>query len=300
LGHLQTLLEAIAIAPEQQIAQLPILTASERHQLLVDWKHTHDLRDLQDICIHQLFEAQVEQTPDAVAVSYENESLTYRELNQRANQIAQYLQQCGVKPEVLVGIYLERSLNLIVGLLAILKAGGTYLPLDPAYPPERLAFMLADSQTSLLLTQQSLLNQLPDHNCQIICLDQLQIPQLSSPPVNNTTPQHLAYILYTSGSTGQPKGVKIPHIAVVNFLQSMGQQLGITARDKLLAVTTLSFDIAVLELLLPLSVGAEVVLVSREVATNGLALAQVFTQSQATFMQATPATWQRIGRVILI
>lgn len=293
VGHFETLLEAIVVAPEQPISKLPLLTANERQQL-EEWNKTQ-VDYLQEACIHQLFESQVERTPDAVAVIFEQEHLTYRELNCRANQLAHYLINLGVKSEVLVGICVERSLDMLVGLLGILKAGGAYVPLDPAYPQERLAFMLEDAQVPVLLTQQQLVEKLPNRGSQVVCLDRDReaiAGQREENPNSEVTPNNLAYTIYTSGSTGKPKGVQIPHCAVVNLLNSMEQQPGLTNQDVLLSVTTLSFDIAALELFLPISVGARLILTSREVASDGTQLLEKLASSGATAMQATPATWR--------
>ncbi|MBW4579359.1 MAG: amino acid adenylation domain-containing protein [Tildeniella nuda ZEHNDER 1965/U140] len=296
IGHFKVLLQAIVTHPEQPIAALPLLTEPERDQLLTTWNHT-PLAYPQAQCIHQLFEAQVEQTPEAIAVVFEQQSLTYRELNCRANQLAHYLQALGVGPDALVGICVERSLEMVVGLLGILKAGGSYVPLDPAYPKDRLTFMLEDSQLPLLLTQQTLCDQFSEQPVQVICLDtdwEAIAPHGTDNPNSTVAPEHLAYTIYTSGSTGKPKGVQIPHSAAVNFLNSMRQQPGLTEHDILLAVTTISFDIAVLELYLPLMVGARIVLVKREDAADAAQLTKLLASSNATFMQATPATWQML------
>jgi amino acid adenylation domain-containing protein len=293
-GHFQTLLESIIDNPEQPISQLPLLTTDERQQLLVEWNNTQTEYP-QDKCIHQLFENQVERTPDAVAVVFENQQITYRELNHRANQLAHYLQKLGVKPDVLVGICLERSLEMIVGLLGILKAGGAYVPLDPAYPTERLTYMLSDSQMPVLVTEQNLGSLLPENQAKVVCLDtdwQDISQENNENPFSNVTVEKLAYVIYTSGSTGKPKGVQIPHGSVTNFLTTMAIKPGLTDKDILLAITTISFDIAVLELYLPLILGARVVLVSREVAVDGIKLLELLKESKATVMQATPATWQ--------
>ncbi|MEH2043176.1 AMP-binding protein [Nostoc sp.] len=170
VGHFQTLLEGIVANPNQRLTDLPILTKAKQHQLLFDWNDTK-ISYPQDKCIHQLFEAQVERSPDAIAVVFDNQYLTYKELNARANQLAHHLQALGVEPEVLVGIYLERSLEMIVALLSILKAGGAYVPLDPTYPQERLEFILQDTQLSVLLTQHQLVQKLPQHQAQVVCLD---------------------------------------------------------------------------------------------------------------------------------
>jgi non-ribosomal peptide synthetase component F len=180
-------------------------------------------------------------------------------------------------------------------LLGIMKAGGTYLPLDPSYPPERLGFMLEDAQARIVLTQHAVKDVLPRHQAQVICLDtdwERIASESEATPVSGVISSNLAYVIYTSGSTGKPKGVQIPHHAVVNFLEAMHRQLGITADDTLLAVTTLSFDIAGLELFLPLIVGGRVVLVNRAVAADGGPLRQQLAESSASVMQATPATWR--------
>ncbi|NJR75441.1 MAG: AMP-binding protein, partial [Scytonema sp. CRU_2_7] len=220
LRHFQTLLEGIVADPNQRLSNLPLLTEAERQTLLVDWNNTQTDYP-QEQCIHQLFEAQVERTPDAVAVVFEDQQLTYQELNANANQLAHYLQNLGVEPEVLVGICVERSLLMVIGLLAILKAGGAYVPLDPTYPKERLAFMLENSQPSVLLTQQHLVESLPNHKAKIVCLDsnwELIAQQSIKNPGSNITCDNLAYVIYTSGSTGRPKGAMNTHQAICNRL----------------------------------------------------------------------------------
>ncbi|MEH2382481.1 MAG: amino acid adenylation domain-containing protein [Nostoc sp.] len=294
MGYWQVLLSGIVTNPEQRLSELPLLTELEQHTLLVDWNDT-SIKYPQDQCIYQLFEAQVERTPDAVAVVFEDQQLTYKELNQRANQLAHYLQKLGVGAEVLVGICTERSLDMIVGLLGILKAGGAYVPLDPNYPQERLSFILKDAQVAVLLTQARLVEAMPQHQAKVVCLDTdwLLIAQENKEnSVTEVISSNLAYVIYTSGSTGQPKGVQIPHSALSNFLQAMRQAPELTEQDTLLAVTTISFDIAALELFLPITVGARLEVLSREVASNGMQLSAKLTHSNATVMQATPATWQ--------
>jgi amino acid adenylation domain-containing protein/thioester reductase-like protein len=251
----------------------------------------------QSAAVHQLFEQQVAQTPDAIAVIFADQQLSYQQLNQKANQLAHHLRGLGVQPETLVGICLERSLEMLVGLLAVLKAGGAYVPLDPSYPADRLEHMLADSGSPVLLTQQDLLPKLPQHQAQIVCIDSdwPTIAQHSDQNLANlASAHHTAYTIYTSGSTGKPKGVQVLHGGVVNFLDSMQQEPGLTATDILLSVTTISFDIAVLELFLPLTVGAQVVIVSRDLASDGMRLSQLIASSGATVMQATPATWRML------
>jgi amino acid adenylation domain-containing protein/non-ribosomal peptide synthase protein (TIGR01720 family) len=295
-GHFVTLLESIVAKPEQQISQLPLLTEVEQHQLLVEWNNTQ-VDYPQDLCIHQLFEEQVQRTPDAVAVVFEDQQLTYQQLNSRANQLANYLQSLGVSADVLVGICVERSIEMVVGLLGILKAGGAYVPLDPDYPQQRLSFILDDAALPVLLTQQSLLESLPEHTAQVVCLDsdrQLIEQHSRENPLTGSKAENLAYVIYTSGSTGQPKGVQVNHSSVVNFLASMSHCPGLTDSDTFCAVTTISFDIAALELYLPLVVGAKVVVVRREVASDSARLLLELQHSSTTVMQATPATWQML------
>jgi len=292
--HFLILLEGLAGNPEQQVHSLSILPESEYQKTTEHWNDTQ--KDYpREKCVHLLFEEQVEKTPDKTAFTFENKSLSYRNLNNNANQVANLLRKSGVGPEKKVGILMEPSLELVVGLLGIVKAGGTYVPLDPDLPPERLSFMTTDSQISVLLTQDRLLDLLPDDQIKKICLDtDWDIISLESQENlrNTVTPLNLIYVIYTSGSTGKPKGVQIPHRAVVNLLHSMTHKPGLTDQDILLSVTTVSFDISVLELFLPLMVGAQVLLVSREVATDGMLLAQKLKAISATVLQATPATWR--------
>jgi amino acid adenylation domain-containing protein len=295
-GHFQTLLQGIVVNPDQRLSRLPLLGQAERHQLVAEWNDT-PADYPRDRCVHHLFELQVERTPNAPAVVFENARLTYAELNRRANQLARYLAKLGVGPDVMVGILVERSLDMVVGLLGILKAGGAYVPLDPAYPRDRVAFMLEDSAVPVLLTQRSLLGSIPDSRAKVVVLDSDWgeiAKEEAENPVNTAGAENLAYVIYTSGSTGKPKGVQIPHRAVVNFLTSMSQKPGMTAEDRLFAVTTLSFDIAGLEIYLPLSVGASFEIVSREVSSDGNRLRARLKNSNATVMQATPATWRML------
>ncbi|RAM53532.1 MAG: non-ribosomal peptide synthetase [Hapalosiphonaceae cyanobacterium JJU2] len=291
--HLQTLLEGIVANPQQRLSELPLLTKIEQSQLIVEWNDTEV--EYPQKCIHELLEAQVEKTPDTIAVVFEDQQLTYGELNARANQLGHYLRSQGVKPEVLVGICVERSLDMVIGLLAILKAGGAYIPLDPSYPKERLEFILEDAKASVLLTQTSVLEVIPQHKAQVVCLDkdyQFIVEQSQENLLCELTTDNLAYIIYTSGSTGKPKGVQIPHRALSNFLSSMKKTPGLSQNDTLLAVTTYSFDIAALELFLPIIVGGRLVIASREIASDPMQLSAKMTESKATVVQATPATWQ--------
>ena len=296
LLHFRNMLEAVVAEPEQPISSIPLLTQSERKQMLLEWNDT-EVDYPHNACIHQLLEAQAERTPDSIAAIYEGEQLTYRELNRRANQLAQHLQRLGVGPETLVGIYIDRSLEMLLGLLGTLKAGGAYVPLDPAHPPERLARILEDAQPLVLLTQERLVPTLPEHTARLVSIDaEWEKIALGSEenPVSGIESDSLAYVIYTSGSTGEPKGVEVTHRGVVNLLRSMHKQPGLSAEDVLLAVTTLTFDIAMLELLLPLTIGARVELVSREVASDGVQLMERLAHSGATVMQATPATWRML------
>ena len=260
-GHLQTLLSGIVANPQQRLSELPLLAEVEK-ALLVKWNDTQ-AEYPKDQCIHQLFEAQVEQTPDAVAVVFEDEQLTYCELNERANQLAHYLRSLGVKAEVLVGICVERSLSMVIGLLGILKAGGAYVPLDPIYPKERLALMLQDGQIPVLLTKQALLNALPKNQFKIVCLDSdwTIIAQESQEDLFNLTqPENLAYLIYTSGSTGTPKGVMIQHGSLVNYTETACLEYEIKLQERILQFASISFDAAAEEIFPCLVQGATLVL----------------------------------------
>ena len=296
IGHFQTLLESIVVNYHQHIANLSLLTPAEQQTILRDWNNTQ-VEYQQTACIHQLFTIQTEKTPDATALIFGDEKLTYSELNHRANQLAQYLQDLGVTPETIVGICMERSVEMVVGILGIMKAGGAYLPLDPSYPQQRLAYMLADAKVPILLAQSHLVDNLPPHQAQVINIDNNSASFRNynhTNPVSNVELENIAYVIYTSGSTGKPKGVQIVHRSVVNFLTAMQRKLQLTNTDKLLSVTTLSFDIAVLEIFLPLITGAKLILVSREVATDGGQLLKQLNHSATTIMQATPATWRML------
>jgi amino acid adenylation domain-containing protein len=294
MAHFQNLLDAIIADPERRISDFLFLTEPERRQLLVDWNDTKADYPREN-CIHEWFESQVQRTPERVAVVFEDRRMTYVELNRRSNQLAGHLKSLGVGPEVLVGIHMEPALEMVVGLFGILKAGGAYVPLDPTYPRERLAFMLDDAKVSVLLTQDRLMESLPEHRATAVCLDsgwEAIARESDQSPVSGGSAENLAYVIYTSGSTGRPKGVQIPHRAVVNFLESMRRIPGLTKDDRLLSVTSLSFDIAGLELYLPLMVGATVILVDRAFSSDASRLLELVEQSGATVMQATPATWR--------
>jgi amino acid adenylation domain-containing protein/FkbM family methyltransferase len=292
------LLEALASEPGRSICRAPILDDVDRRQLLMAWNNTGSSRRGRELCLHQMFERQAAQTPDRVALVFEERSLTYGELEHRANQLARHLTAVGVGPDVLVGLYVERSLDMVVGLLGILKAGGAYVPLAPSFPPDRLAYMMADSGMRVLVTHRGLDKTLRGLPATVIHLervrDALAKHGAEAPAPSLSNPEHLAYVLYTSGSTGMPKGVAIPHSAIVNFLLSVQREPGLTAGDTLLAVTTLSFDIAALEVFLPLVTGAKVVIASDEEALDPTLLMQRLHECACTVMQATPATWRAL------
>ncbi len=295
VGHLRTLLAGAEADPEKPIAGLPVLTDSERHRLLIEWNDT--AAPYPCACMHELVEEQARATPDMVAVQFGDEQLTYAELDARANQLAHHLTAMGVSRDVLVGICVERSLEMVVGLLGIVKAGGAYVPIDPDYPAERQEYMLTNSQAPVVLTQERLRAEVPSGEAEVVCLDGdwpaiARLP--TDPPAVDHDPEQLAYVIYTSGSTGKPKGVQIPHRALVNFLITMGQTPGLTKDDVLVAVTTLSFDIAGLELYLPLITGARVIVASAHEAGDPRALAALLDRHDATVMQATPTTWRML------
>ena len=286
LGHFQTLLAGIVANPDQPISQLPLLTGAEKHQLLIEWNDTKADYP-QNKCIHQLFESQVEKTPDAIAIVFAKRQLTYRELNRRANQLAHYLQKRGVGPDTLVAVFVERSLEMVVGLLAILKAGGAYVPMDPDYPSDRLEFMLRDTQAPVLLTQERLYQYLPVYSRQRVCFDQDRdmIDRESGENLDqNISIQSLAYVIYTSGSTGNPKGVMIEHRSAVAFLSWAHDVFTDEDLAGVLASTSICFDLSVFELFAPLTSGGRVILVE-----NALALGQTDHAVEPTLINTVPS-----------
>lgn len=247
--------------------------------------------------VQEWFEKQVRLTPKAIAVVFNEKNLTYDQLNRQANQLARRLEKMGVGPDKLVAICLERSLDLLVGLLAILKAGGAYLPVDPALPGDRQALMLDDAKPTVLLTQQSLQTELPSTSAPLFIYDAERASlagESDADAPHRVDGKNLAYVMYTSGSTGVPKGVEIPHEALVNFLISMQEKPGLTADDIIIAITTLSFDIAGLEIYLPLVTGARIVLLSLEDAADGFRVLHHLNSHNATVLQATPSTWRML------
>jgi amino acid adenylation domain-containing protein len=297
IGHFETLLKGFVADPEQPIATLPLLTEAERHQLLVEWNNT-ETEYPKNACIHELFEAQAAKTPESIALECEGKQLTYGELNRRANQLAHYLRSLGIGPERLVGICIERSMEMVIGLLGILKAGGAYVPLDPSYPRERLAFMLDDSQASVLLTSERIIERLKigasdsrssilDPQTKVVCLDTNWGTIVRESPQSNRSevkPDNLAYVIYTSGSTGQPKGVAIEHRntgALLYWAKSVfkgNELLGV------LASTSICFDLSVFELFVPLSWGGKIIL-----AENALHLHSMPEKNDVTLINTVPS-----------
>jgi amino acid adenylation domain-containing protein/thioester reductase-like protein len=293
--HFQTLLEGIVANPSQRLSALPLLTETERHQVLVEWNNTQADYP-KDSCVHELFEAQVARTPDAVALVFEDEQLTYRELNARANQVAHGLQRLGVGPEVRVGICLERSPEMIVGLLGVLKAGGAYVPLDPAYPRQRLSFMVEDAQVSVLLTQYRLLtglqlsNLIPSLN--ILCLDAdwpVIAEESDASPLSLVTVAGLAYVIYTSGSTGTPKGVMIEHRGIGNLALAQIRAFDVRPDSRVLQFSSLCFDASVSEIFMALLAGGTLCVVSRESVLPGPDLIRLLREQAITTVTLPPS-----------
>jgi amino acid adenylation domain-containing protein len=282
LGHLQTLLEEMVSTPGQHLKDLTLLTESERHQLLVEWNNTQADYP-KDKTIHQLFEEQVARTPNAIAVIAEDQPLTYRQLNQRANQLAHYLRLLGAQPNIPIGICIERSLEMVIGLLGILKAGAGYLPLDPTYPQDRLALMMEDAQVSVLLTSKNLLSSLPVHQAQVVCLD-IDWSIISQKPdlnLNDLATSHdLAYLIYTSGSTGKPKGVVMNHRPLVNLLQWQADASISKTESRTLQFSPISFDVSFQEIFSTWNTGGTLIVISEELRRDPGALLH-FLQKQS-------------------
>ncbi|MEG3938617.1 amino acid adenylation domain-containing protein [Microcoleus sp. S36b_A3] len=279
LGHLQTLLESIAANPQHKISKLSMLTATEIAQLQA-WNQT-EANYPDDKCVHQLFEAQVDRSPDAIAAVFPHNSrqqLTYRELNSRSNQLAHYLQQLGVGPDVLVAICMERSLEIAIAVLGILKTGAAYVPIDPAYPKERLTFMLADTKTPVILTQSHLVSGLPEHQARTVCLDAnwQEIANYSTEnPASTVSPENLTYTIYTSGSTGKPKGVLLPHRALVNLIAWQLQNSTLEDAAKTLQFASLSFDVSFQEMFCTWCAGGTLVFITEEMRRDARSLLQL-------------------------
>jgi amino acid adenylation domain-containing protein len=295
LEHFETLLRAILADPSRRIGEYPFLEESEARRILTEWNQTHSDYPRNASTI-ELIEKQAQSTPDAVAVVFEGNIVTYRELNNRATQLALYLTQSGVGVGSLVGICLPRSIEMLTAVLAVWKTGAAYVPLDPSFPAARLSFMASDAAIRLIVTDRTLANLVSTTAPKVLVDDdraaiaQAQIAAIAG----GAGPLDTAYVIYTSGSTGKPKGVAVQHRALVNLLCAAIAQPGINCKDALLAVTTLSFDIAGLELFAPLVAGGRIILASHEQAANGIALRNLLSDSGANVLQATPATWRML------
>ena len=294
LHHFDNLMAAAAEDPIQAIHSMSLLDEQERYMLVADCNQTLESFPI-EMTVPELFQLQVQRTPDAIALVCGDQAMSYRQLDLASNHLAHELHARGIDRGSLVGICLDRSPDLLVALLAVLKAGGAYIPLDPAYPSLRLAQILEDAKPALVIAQRSSSSQLPDVATPMILLDK-ESGSINKQP--DTTPQRralqddLAYIIYTSGSTGKPKGVQVQHRSLTNLLCSMRRRPGLSAEDTLVSVTTVSFDIAALEMFLPLMVGAKIVLARENEIADGASLLQLLRLHQATVMQATPVTWQ--------
>jgi amino acid adenylation domain-containing protein len=290
----ETLLLGFAASPSAAVAQLPLLSAAEQKTVLSAPNRT-EADYPREKTVHQLFEEQAARTPKSIALEFEGQSLTFEQLNARSNQLAHHLIKIGVLPGDLLAVYMERSPEMIVALLGAWKSGAAYVPLDPTFPRERLSFVFHDTAVPVVLTQARLAPDLPATDARIACLDK-DWPQIETQPASNAPVAHdssrIAYTIYTSGSTGKPKGVEVTHRNVVNLLRSMAKKPGLSASDVLVAVTTISFDIAGLEIYLPLVTGAKLVLASRAVASDGTQLLDLLKRSGATVMQGTPISFR--------
>ncbi|HEX7733723.1 MAG TPA: amino acid adenylation domain-containing protein, partial [Ktedonobacteraceae bacterium] len=289
--HYQRLLEAIVSNPRQSVSHLPMLTEQEEQLLLSTWNAT-EVDFPREHCWHQLFEAQVERTPEAIALSLQDEQLSYQELNTRANRLARRLQSSGVEPDMRVGVGVERGLDMVIGLLAVLKAGGVYVPLDPTFPAERLSFLLADSRVALLLTQPHLLERWPREHIKVLFLpgDEPNLAAESeSNPLRTVTPRHLAYMIYTSGSTGLPKGVMIAHQGLSNLAEAQIQAFHVQPGDRILQFASLNFDASIWEMVMALRVGATLCLTTPESQLPGPDLVRHLQEQAITVMTLSPS-----------
>ncbi|MEC9375136.1 MAG: amino acid adenylation domain-containing protein, partial [Pseudomonadota bacterium] len=293
-AHLITLLRGIAEDPNKRILDLPLMDQAESRKILRKWNQT-SINFQGNYLLHELIEEQSKLSADNLAIVFNNKKLSYKQLNDRANQIGRFLLANGLEIGNFVGVYIDRSIDMVPSLFAIMKCGATYIPLDPSFPNDRIGFMIEDSGLEVLITTSNLVTSLKKKPKVIICLDEIEdkLKKLDRKNLNiNIKKENLAYLIYTSGSTGKPKGVQIAHHSVTNFLKSIALKPGISSEDVLIAVTTLSFDIAVLELFLPLVNGAKLIIADTSITADGYKLAELIEDSNATIMQATPATWQ--------
>ena len=296
LGHYQTLLEAVIADPDRSVASLPILTPGEKQKLLVEFNH-RGTSFAAEQCIHELVEAQAARTPDNIALVFENHRITYRELNQRSNQLAHFLQKNGVGPETLVGMCMDRSLEMVVGIIAILKAGGAYLPFDIAYPPERLAFMIDDAKPAIVLTQEKLIEQLPMHGARTVCVDK-DWPKIAQEnqenPKSGARPANLAYVIYTSGSTGKPKGCLVTHYNVVRLMQATWDWYKFDERDVWTMFHSYAFDFSVWEMWGALFYGGRVVIVPYLVSRSPEEFYKLIADEGVTVLNQTPSSFHQL------
>ncbi|MEM8676929.1 MAG: amino acid adenylation domain-containing protein [Cyanobacteria bacterium P01_G01_bin.67] len=285
--HFYVLLKGIINNPDCPVSELPILTPTEEQQILVDWNDTA-VEFPENLCFHQLFTAQAAKTPDNIALVYRDKELTYGELDRQSNELASYLVSLGVKPEVRVGICVERSLEMIIAFLAVLKAGGAYVPLDPAYPQERLDYIVQDSGINILLTQSKYKQNFIDKNITIIDVTHYPLP-ITHYPLPITHPENLAYIIYTSGSTGKPKGVLIPHRGLTNLTQHKIKACQVDASSCVLQFFSFSFDASIPEIIMSLACGAKLCLADKETLLPGEGLLNLLREQQVTHVTMTPS-----------
>ncbi|MBV8816907.1 MAG: amino acid adenylation domain-containing protein, partial [Acidobacteriaceae bacterium] len=301
-GHFSTVLEGIVATPDARVSELPLLREAERHQLLTEWNAT--AADYpRDKCVHELFAEQAARTPDAVALIYEEIALTYGELDRRANQLGNHLQKLGVGPEVIVGLCVERSPEMVVGLLGIMKAGGAYLPLDPNYPAERLAYMLSDARTPVVLTQAHLLDQLPVHEASVVQID-ADWPVISThpatAPANSIVPENLAYVIYTSGSTGKPKGVMVAHACVARLLSATEAWFNFSSQDIWALFHSYAFDFSVWEIWGAFAYGGRIVVVPSSISRAPDAFYALLCREGITVLNQTPSAFDGLSRIDLL
>lgn len=293
VGHFKTLLEAVVANPQSRVQDLPLLTEAERHQILVKWNDTK--ADFpQDKCIHQLFEEQAVRSPDAIAVSSDDHALTYSELDQEANQLAHRLSVLGVMPGMLVAICLDRDIDLVVGVLGILKAGAAYLPIDPQYPVERIAYMIRDAAPVVTVTKSALIEHLGHDLCPVICIDddRAALPALprESPPVE-VRPDYVAYVIYTSGSTGQPKGVRVTHRNVVRLFSVTNPRFGFSPSDTWTLFHSIAFDFSVWEMWGALLHGGRLVVVPYLTTRDPAVFLELLVRERVTMLSQTPSAF---------
>ena len=308
VGHFQTLLEGIVANPDARLSDLPLLTTAEHQQIFTEWMRSplnkggnqtplpevpllkgDNGGSMQELCFHQIFEAQVEYAPKAIAIVSDQGALTYRELNQKADRLAQTLIKMGVQADSLIGLCVERSADMLIGILGILKAGGAYVPLDPNYPSDRLHFMLTDTQVSILLTQSWLVESLPASPALILCLDQPLPPNLELCEVAPLTPNHLAYVIYTSGSTGTPKGVLLSHRGLCNAVKAKQHVFQLSGNSRILQFSSLSFDASIFEIALTFALGGTLYIPPKPAQLPGMALVQFLKDNAITHALLTPA-----------